>query len=670
MSKSEISTRDPWFQAKAFDATPEQLKIQVATERTILVRANAGAAKTTTLALRIGESWKRGAAPESILALTYTETACTALKAALKKVGLPHPIVQKMRVQTFEMFARNILDDMLGASVPTLIEQEKLRPYVWQAIYDVETHESARYRQDLVLPSVGSLTAVEDFLKTSRRLKGALMRERFPSEGRITPDYAAELGFDYTQLKIYVAFESIRRRSMSDTPLFRGDGDATFDLGRLLHDGESIEGVRSWPLNAKVIVVDEMHDMNWAMFTILLRLLDTTKGFFCGVGDADQVIHDAAGAEAYFMESAIQDLSTRTPQRYPLTPSFRFGRNLAIKAGRLASKAYASLASETKVDLLVYDDAPGCVKFVLDTAVEWKRSRAKMDQFAILLRHPFQSVDIENSLLAAEIPYDMLGMESYLMRPEVLFVRGLLAVATDKFDQVESAGTRSKVLRALVFFTGAVMQVFEREHESQETLLNDAVKSVTDAPNFMHSFFNKQILPNVTPSIRANLQRAIQIGQEMDSPDKLKRLLDAANVRGLFNEVFVTTQRRRDALRNLEGLEAAAAGSTLGEYFSSLNAAELRMATIKDSKCLQISTIAQVKGMEFEHVVIPYLERGVFPQSDEDGDQERNLMYVGITRARSFLTMIVDATSPSSFISDMGYTRSQPPASERELRTA
>jgi DNA helicase-2/ATP-dependent DNA helicase PcrA len=665
MTKTEFgspATREAWFKTKAFESTPEQLKIQLATDHTILVRANAGAAKTTTLALRIAESWKRGAAPQNILALTYTDTACTALKEALKKIGVPHAVVQKMRIQTFEAFAKNILDDMLGQSVPTFVEQEKLRPYVWQAIYDVEAHESERYRQDLVLPSVGSLTAVEEFLKSSIRLKGTLTRERMPSGGRITPDYAEEIGADYTQLKIYAAFESIRRRAMSETPLFRGTGDATFDLGRLLYDGESIEGVNSWPSSTTTFVVDEMHDMNWAMFTILQRLLDSRSIFFCGVGDADQVIHDAAGAEAYFMESAIQDRTTRVPVRYPLTPSFRFGKSLAVKAGRLTGKAYASLASETKVELHSYDDETECSDVILTKVKEWKASRGKMDQFAILLRHPYQSVDIENALLSAQIPYDMLGMDSYLMRPEVLFVRGLLAVATDKFDQIEDAETRRKVLRSLVFFTGAVLHVHEREHESQETLLNDAVNSVTDAPNFMHSFFNNQILPNVDHTIRFNLERAILVGQEKDSADKLARLLRAANVQGLMNEVFVTTQRRKDAVRNLRGLEAAAAGyASLEAYFTSLNKAELLMATIKDSKCLQISTIAQVKGMEFEHVVIPYLEQGVFPESDEDRGQERNLMYVGMTRARSYLTVIVNEKSPSSFVADMGYTRSQKP---------
>jgi DNA helicase II / ATP-dependent DNA helicase PcrA len=60
------------FTAKGIQPTPEQLAIQTSEADTLLVLANAGAAKTTSLALRMAEALARGVAPKSMLALTYT----------------------------------------------------------------------------------------------------------------------------------------------------------------------------------------------------------------------------------------------------------------------------------------------------------------------------------------------------------------------------------------------------------------------------------------------------------------------------------------------------------------------------------------------------------------------------------------------------------------------
>ncbi len=118
-----------------------------------------------------------------------------------------------------------------------------------------------------------------------------------------------------------------------------------------------------------------------------------------------------------------------------------------------------------------------------------------MAGLAVLLRHPGQSIAIENRLLADGVPYTVSGFESYLLRPEVLLVRGLLAVATDNFDSVTEPRTREKLMRALVFFCGARIVVKGREHESQHELLADAIRSVTDNPLFLESFFTNQIVP-------------------------------------------------------------------------------------------------------------------------------------------------------------------------------
>jgi DNA helicase-2/ATP-dependent DNA helicase PcrA len=63
-----------------------------------------------------------------------------------------------------------------------------------------------------------------------------------------------------------------------------------------------------------------------------------------------------------------------------------------------------------------------------------------------------------------------------------------------------------------------------------------------------------------------------------------------------------------------------------------------------------LARAAHVKGLEYEHVLLPYLEEGVFPARDAPLADESNLFYVAATRARQLLTVMPDAARPSRFV--------------------
>ncbi|NMM78403.1 UvrD-helicase domain-containing protein, partial [Acidovorax sp. SRB_24] len=161
---------EPLFQTRAFVPTPEQRAVQTAAARTLVIEANAGAAKTTTLALRMAESWQRGTAPDAFLALMHTDTACQALRDALHKIGVPAPVRQRMRIATFEQFCTALLADASARPVPVLATPEQLRPHVWQAVQHVEQAEDERWRDALQLPAQGDSGFVEEFLAVADRL--------------------------------------------------------------------------------------------------------------------------------------------------------------------------------------------------------------------------------------------------------------------------------------------------------------------------------------------------------------------------------------------------------------------------------------------------------------------------------------------------------------------
>lgn len=652
----------PHFSPKAITPTAEQVAIQTSSAQTLVIEANAGAAKTTTLALRMAQGWTRGIRAEDFLALTHTDTACQALREALRKIGVPAPVVQRFHITRFEDFCAQVLQDTLDAPVAACPALEDLQPFVWQAVQRVADNAGERWKDDLVLPSLGDSGFVEDFLRCAQWLKGTMKDTLERGDDGVTPEYAAQLGVDYTQLKVFLAFERIRHRELADQPLFRGPGDATYDLALWLHQGGAVQHLPRWPRATRVVLVDEMHDVNQSSFRVLQELLNTTQAYFCGVGDRDQVIYSASGADSQFMGEALAAHTGRTVVRLPLTPSHRFGPKLATKAGRLAAKPYSSLAGhDTAVTLLAYDSGDDCVEQVVAQALQWRATpRAKMADFAVLLRHAGQSVALENRLLAEGIPYTLSGFESYLLRPEVLLVRGLMAVATDNFDSVTEPRTREKLMQALVFFCGARIVVAGREDESQQALLQDAIRSVTDNPLFLQNFFNNQIVANAAPTMQRRLRHALQVAQAPAAPGLLARLLQALEMDSIIKEVLVSRERRQEAQGNLAGLCRAAQGfDSARDYFLHLNRAEQKQGQPKRADSLVLASIAHVKGLEFAQVVIPHLEHGVFPAAQAAPGEEQNLLYVGMTRARQQLTLLVQRERPGSLVQQMGYVASK-----------
>ena len=70
-------------------------------------------------------------------------------------------------------------------------------------------------------------------------------------------------------------------------------------------------------------------------------------------------------------------------------------------------------------------------------------------------------------------------------------------------------GTPLVQLRKILRRGGARIVVKGREHESQHDLLADAIRSVTDNPLFLESFFTNQIVPNVEPAMQRRLRNAL-----------------------------------------------------------------------------------------------------------------------------------------------------------------
>ena len=656
-----MSSRRPLSQATRIEPTREQVDIQ-----TLGQAQPPGAGQCrgrqdhhARAAHRRGAGFA-ACAPDRILALTYTAPACQALQEAMRKVGIAPEHSRRVPVRTFDAFATEVLLGIERQPVPYKGTAEGLAPTVWKALE----------RLDMSADD----TIVERFLATSRRIKGSLARDRMRwDEVALTPDSAEDLGVEHSLLRLYDAYERLRYPPTDgcDRPHFRAEFDATFDLACLLADPQSatpLAEIASWPRQVEHLLVDEMHDLNLAMFTLLDALLRNPGTRFCGVGDLDQVVHGAAGAEARFMDPEVLLGSGRRAARYPLTATRRFDKRLARAAGLLAGKDYASQSAHpTEVVCRRYPPA-GCEALVVEVAQAWKaRPKARLADLAVLLRRPCQSVLIENALILDELPYATLGFESYLLQPEVLLVRALLAVALHDFEALASEATRRRLVRAVVFFCNVELTHDLSEDESPQQRLAEAVAHVASDASSLAPFFEYQVLQRGDPAIVRHLRAAIEVAREVRGPEMFPRFLEALRMPTLVRQVFVEQQRRLDAMAYMHGLASAArAHPSAAEFFASLNRAETRLvptasahkqairgAALKKGT-LTLATVAAVKGLEYEHVVLPYLAQGEFPLASAEAGEERNLFYVAITRARSALTLLASEARASEFVAAAG----------------
>jgi DNA helicase-2/ATP-dependent DNA helicase PcrA len=364
-----------------------------------------------------------------------------------------------------------------------------------------------------------------------------------------------------------------------------------------------------------------------------------------GVGDRDQVIHAVAGAEAAFM-GATFDREVGPAHRFPLSTSYRFGPELAQAVSLLTRKAYAATPSRQTTVKVIRCATPVDASWQLHqlvTSREGLSPTSMASDVAILLRQPHQSVDLENLLLDKGIDYRTAGFAPYLMRPEVLFVRGLIAHARQAFDGIEQAETRLAVLRALLLFSGA-------ELEDEKASLAEVVAQ----SKLVGVFIDNQVLRLASPMARSLMQSAIAVLQAEQTDDLLTHFLQALQPHQLAARVMVRTPDIEQVAANMAGLvRSAATFDNLESFFRATNAREIRQQAMKGQNCIVLSSIEAAKGLEFDHVIMPGLNKGEFAIGGHSADN-RNLLYVGMTRARHRLSILCDDSRPSKYLIDAG----------------
>lgn len=647
----------PRFSPKNIVPTAEQIAIQCSQQRITLIEANAGAAKTTTLALRIGEGLARGLVPEQILALVFTSEARDVLKQRLLQMGVAPFIVNKLPLYTVEEYAHQVLSFWEEAIPPHLANLHELKPMALEAL------EHLSQRQDQ-LPYGAELdfkthhVALSQFFESQLRLKASL--NVFLVEGETAAEKAVQAGVTLSDL-LWTQHYEILRQSPYEGVLFRGPQDATYDLAcALLEQRDLLELLPMY----RLIVVDELHDANEASFQILRLLAQRPQAYVVAAGDKDQVIQKHLAADASYLSARFAAYFENMAS-LPLSFTYRHGPYLAYATAQFKQKKVDSmLPLATQIHLHRYESAlpEQGAEPVIQAILQWQRQGGSLSQCALLLRDIHQSIHVENQLLSYAIPYQLQGMVSYLQRDEILFLRGWLALALNDLAAIRDEALRARVVRALAVFT---------ELPFNETELEAAAAEIAHTPALLRFFYEGQMLRRASEQDQWRFKEALvylqSVTAESSAPEVLQglmQMLDLASVAKrlyVFEHAAVVVQKSIQAFVDM----ATTLNLSLEQFYQWC--AQQDLTSQRVSEAVVLSCVAQAKGKEYEHVLLPYLEMGEFPSLQHNTEMERNLFYVAITRTQKRLSLFVpqEQHKISEYVRELGLERIQEATQQR-----
>lgn len=611
----------------------------MATDGPVLIVAGAGAGKTKTLTHRIGHLIEKGVHPSSILAITFTNKAAKEMRERVFMIlGKEEEAEQHYRfrtkmpwIGTFHALGVYILREKGTAiGIPrsaNILDQDDalklIRRSMNSAGVDPKQFEPRKI-QSLISRHKGNLGNAENIHTLSQNR------------------YLAEI-----LKRVFVIYE----KSLRDAGSLDFD-DLLEKTVKLLKEHEDVR--RYYQTQWSYLHVDEYQDTNQVQY-LLVQLLAGEKKNICVVGDSDQNIYSWRGASIANILNFENDYPGAQvillEQNYRSTQTILSAANDVIKKNtmRKDKTLFTNNAEGEQLSLFASYDETDEAQYVSNKISSLVASGVRPREIAVLYRTNFQSRILEEALLFAGIPYQVLGVRFY-ERKEVKDVISYIRAALNPnsvFDlerviNVPARGvgkvTLEKIFRGERSQLPATMRAKVDKFYALLQRIQDC--AATEKPSKLIAFVIKE----------TGIEDMLSSGDDEDT----ERL---ANVREL-----VSVATRYDLFDGMEGIEQFLADVAL----------ESDQDTMKgDIDAVRLMTVHASKGLEFDHVFVTGMEQDLFPsrRSHEEGkdiserEEERRLFYVALTRAakRVFLSYASFRTIfgnrqvnlPSEFLSDI-----------------
>ncbi len=588
-----------------------------------LVLAGAGSGKTRVLTQRI--AWLvevMGIWPHSILAVTFTNKAAAQMRGRCEQV-LQRPTAG-LWIGTFHGLAHRLL---------RLHWQEAGLPQNFQIL---DSDDQQRLVKRVILE-----LGLDDVRFPPRQ--GTWMINAWKDEGLRPRDVdPSGISDQHIWVRIYESYEAeCQRQGLVDfAELLLRSHELWLTQPALLDHYQRRFGQ---------LLVDEFQDTNRVQYA-WIRMLAGSTGQVFAVGDDDQSIYSWRGAQVANMQAFTRDFPRvtiiRLEQNYRSTGTILAAANalIARNTERLGKELWTDAGSGEPISVYAAYNEEDEARFVVERIRRQLDDDLKPSEVAILYRANALSRVFEDELIRHSISYRIYGGLRFFERAEIRDAVAYLRLIGNPGDDaaferaiaMPPRGVGDKTLedlrgaaraagRSLIGTAEAALQanaIKGRAKAGLQSLLG-LVRELREASD-LRLFEQIQAVLE-----RSGLRNHYQSQNKHDAESRVENLDELLNVaRG-----FVLTDEDEKA-----GLTELAAFLS----YAALEAGEGQGQAGED--CVQLMSLHSAKGLEFPWVFLVGMEEGVFPSQrtiDESGklEEERRLAYVGITRARTQLTL-------------------------------
>jgi len=596
---------------------PEQRLAAETTEGPVLILAGAGTGKTRAITFRMANLIAKKVPAESILAVTFTNKAAEEMQNRVSDLLLRSGIQgERPWLSTFHsLCARLLRREAAAAGLPTNF-----------SIFD-DTDQLAAIKL-----AMSTLNIDDDDIQP----RNVLSRISFAKNHAQSPEHMRNDAFspDARQAAdIFAQYEKILAQSKA-----LDFDDLLLRTAKVLRDVPQVR--ERWQQRFQYIHVDEYQDTNRVQYD-LLRLLVGPHHNICVVGDEDQSIYRWRGADVGILLSFSRDFPSakviRLERNYRSTQSILDAAGAVVKNNpdRLGKTLRAEQPAGKNLRYFEARDAQAEAEFVageLQTLLEDDSDQT----CAVEYRTNFQSRAFEEAFRRRGIRYKLVGGFSFYKRAEVQDALAYVRLAMHPEDDIA-------FLRVLNVPPRGIGKT------TVETLRDSARKNSSSLWSAMEDFVTASAVGRAVAPLRAFMELIARIQaalNEKEPADFIRFVLDETGYMAMLKDRNSPEDVAR--IENLQELTRAVAESTdSGESFVDfLDAAALvsDADSFEGKPGVTLITLHSTKGLEFDHVFLTGMEEGICPHgrsiNEEKGvEEERRLVYVGMTRARKTLTL-------------------------------
>ena len=608
----------------------DQKKAVFQTEGPVLILAGAGSGKTRTLTHRIAYMIdENGVNPWNILAITFTNKAAGEMRERVDKiVGFG---AESIWVSTFHSTCVRILRrfaDRIGYDTNF-------------TIYDTDDQKG-------IIKEVCKKLQVDTKNIKERALMGAISAAK---DELISPEeYVLKNMGDFSK-KVYgdVYMEYQRALKKNNAMDFDDLLVKTVELFKICP-----EVLEYYQDRFLYIMVDEYQDTNTAQFE-LIRLLAKKNRNLCVVGDDDQSIYKFRGANIRNIldfEQVYPDATViKLEKNYRSSQNILDAANSVIRNNtkRKTKQLWTDREDGNLIHFRQFDTAYEEAEYVVSDIRAKVREGRDYKDCAILYRTNAQSRMLEEKLVIAGMPYNIVGGINFYSRKEIKDMLAYLKTIDNGKDDVACKRIINVPKRGIGATTITRVQEYA---DSRNISFYEALKEANQIMTIGKSYVKLEPFVTMIQAFRSKL--------EIYSLEDLLR--DVIEITGYVKEIEESdadTEEIKDRISNINELiskvvayeekveEETGDKATLSGFLEEVAlVADIDKVDESDDKVL-LMTLHSAKGLEFPVVYMAGVEDGVFPSyrtitSDDadDMEEERRLAYVGITRAKEDLHIL------------------------------